>query len=185
MEPGDLGGRAGKGKQLKARALFYTHTPRSLDFLQSGFIEHSYPKLESETRSEAGRVNLAAPENRVSGGSAEVKTAHASRGWGGSKFRVGHVVKSSLPTRTSPRPTEPVPRGELADGVLSGPGQHPEPPVRSSDAENSPAPWPGSSPGWSVFPIRQGRGFDPRSGHVQESANEASLSGATDPCVSL
>ena len=32
--------------------------------------------------------------------------------------------------------------------------------------------WPGSSVGWNIIPIHQGCGFDPRSGHIQESTNE-------------
>ena len=33
-------------------------------------------------------------------------------------------------------------------------------------------PWPGRSVGWSVIPIHQECGFDPQSGHIQESTNE-------------
>ena len=33
-------------------------------------------------------------------------------------------------------------------------------------------PWPGSSVGWSVIPICQGRGFDPQSRHILDSTNE-------------
>ena len=38
-------------------------------------------------------------------------------------------------------------------------------------------PWPGSSLGWSINPIHQGCGFDPRSGHVQKSTNECMNTG--------
>ena len=33
-------------------------------------------------------------------------------------------------------------------------------------------PWPGSSVGWSIIPICQSCGFDPQSGHIQETTSE-------------